>query len=391
MFTPETTDIYDRKNMPRVVFCIHALSLFLYKLGVAPEMDDLTGRATFTDEEISNMRTALEHYGLPMPQFRKIGGIMANEMPVDEAALHAAVIAVNEALDHGSEEATGRAMMNPAACLADVNQALAKKYHIVLSNAKYNKVCAARSRSVSDSYLPDAYDELLTREEIQSHVDKVNLLVALEAVEDAVVADDGGRLLRALGSLRLRSQVKKGLADAYMSELRMAFESLDEEVLRTEMIEEIVSRVNRERKPRPVAVADPKTVAIDAVNAALRRSDPKATVAALRNPALGLSCGVIPQAASLYHSELAYIQRESQADLRIEGIAGLCEFLTTIARINEAAVFAQGGNNAADIWTRLNEPEANIEDLNLKHKKLYAEGLYKCVFTFFFFCMTLSK
>ena len=33
VFTPETTDVYDRKNMPRVVFCLHALSLFLYKVG----------------------------------------------------------------------------------------------------------------------------------------------------------------------------------------------------------------------------------------------------------------------------------------------------------------------------------------------------------------------
>lgn len=24
-FFPETTDIYDKKNMPRVVYCIHAL------------------------------------------------------------------------------------------------------------------------------------------------------------------------------------------------------------------------------------------------------------------------------------------------------------------------------------------------------------------------------
>lgn len=25
IFWPETTDIYDRKNMPRVIYCIHAL------------------------------------------------------------------------------------------------------------------------------------------------------------------------------------------------------------------------------------------------------------------------------------------------------------------------------------------------------------------------------
>lgn len=45
------------------------------------------------------MRAELEKYGIQMPAFGKIGGILANEMPVDEAALHAAVIAINEALD----------------------------------------------------------------------------------------------------------------------------------------------------------------------------------------------------------------------------------------------------------------------------------------------------
>ena len=75
IFTPETTDIYDKKNMPRVIFCLHALSLFLYKLGLARHrIQDLYGKVTFTEEEISNMRRALDAYGLPMPHFRKIGG-----------------------------------------------------------------------------------------------------------------------------------------------------------------------------------------------------------------------------------------------------------------------------------------------------------------------------
>ena len=32
------------------------------------------------------MRLELEKYGIQMPAFSKIGGILANEMPVDEAA-----------------------------------------------------------------------------------------------------------------------------------------------------------------------------------------------------------------------------------------------------------------------------------------------------------------
>lgn len=38
------------------------------------------------EEEISNMRKELDKYGIHMPAFSKIGGILANELSVDEAA-----------------------------------------------------------------------------------------------------------------------------------------------------------------------------------------------------------------------------------------------------------------------------------------------------------------
>lgn len=40
----------------------------------------------WAEEEISNMRKELEKYGIQMPSFSKIGGILANELSVDEAA-----------------------------------------------------------------------------------------------------------------------------------------------------------------------------------------------------------------------------------------------------------------------------------------------------------------
>lgn len=39
-----------------------------------------------TEEEINNMKSELEKYGIQMPAFSKIGGILANELSVDEAA-----------------------------------------------------------------------------------------------------------------------------------------------------------------------------------------------------------------------------------------------------------------------------------------------------------------
>ena len=47
------------------------------------------------------MRKALEAVGLRvLPQFRRIGGMLADEVPIDAAALHAAIIAINEVLEH---------------------------------------------------------------------------------------------------------------------------------------------------------------------------------------------------------------------------------------------------------------------------------------------------
>ena len=40
--------MYDRKNMPKLVYCIHALSLFLHKLGKAPLIQNLVGQVEFT-------------------------------------------------------------------------------------------------------------------------------------------------------------------------------------------------------------------------------------------------------------------------------------------------------------------------------------------------------
>lgn len=96
IFFPETTDIYEKKNMPRAVYCIHALSLFLYRQGKAPAMLDLFGKAEFSDAAVQAMSLELQRYGFPLPQFGKIGGILANQLPVDEAQHHAAIIAINQ-------------------------------------------------------------------------------------------------------------------------------------------------------------------------------------------------------------------------------------------------------------------------------------------------------
>ncbi|GAA5904612.1 hypothetical protein JCM5296_005248 [Sporobolomyces johnsonii] len=71
IFRFETVDLYDGKNLPKVVYCIHALSLFLYKRGIAGGMTDLTG-LEFTEDEIGATQKGLDNSGVRMPNF---GGI----------------------------------------------------------------------------------------------------------------------------------------------------------------------------------------------------------------------------------------------------------------------------------------------------------------------------
>uniref|UniRef100_A0A8B9H3Q0 IQ motif containing GTPase activating protein 1 n=1 Tax=Astyanax mexicanus TaxID=7994 RepID=A0A8B9H3Q0_ASTMX len=202
IFYPETTDIYDRKNMPRCIYCIHALSLYLFKLGLAPQITDLYGKVAFTEEEINNMKSELEKYNIQMPAFSKIGGILANELSVDEAALHAAVIAINEAIDHGDPQGTLAAMRNPNAMLLHLDESSAQNYQDTLFQAKAEKVANSRKRR-------DVYEELLTQAEIQGNVNKVNVTSALSSMEQALLSGDEDRLFEALLSPALGLQSLK--------------------------------------------------------------------------------------------------------------------------------------------------------------------------------------
>nr|XP_023421006.1 ras GTPase-activating-like protein IQGAP2 isoform X2 [Cavia porcellus] len=199
IFYPETTDVYDRKNIPRMIYCIHALSLYLFKLGIAPQIQDLLGKVDFTEEEISNMRKELEKYGIQMPSFSKIGGILANELSVDEAALHAAVIAINEAIEKGIAEQTIVTLRNPNAVLTLVDDDLAQEYQKELWGAKRKKEDNAKLKNncISEEER-DAYEELLTQAEIQGSIDKVNRLAAVDHINAVLRKGDPEHTLQAL-------------------------------------------------------------------------------------------------------------------------------------------------------------------------------------------------
>ena len=286
IFRPETTDVYDAKNIPRAIYSLHALSLFLYKLGKAPPMQDLMGKAIFTEEQISAMKSALDSYGIPMPQFKRIGGILAEEMPVDEAAFHAAILAINKALDGHDFHVTLSSLQNPNACLNDVDADPdpAKKYHLVLAASKEKKVLECNNRPMD--YVPsDIYDEYLTHQEIQSHVDKINQLLALERIEECVKNRDYSALQYALNArhLSLNVPLKSSLMKQYMMELEKRLKGGSRggddgmNFLRKEDVENALNKVNALG-----STANLKTQAVAKVNLALEKRDNTALISALK-------------------------------------------------------------------------------------------------------------
>lgn len=62
-------------------------------------MDNYNCNILFSlEEEINMVSKELKKYGIQMPSFQKIGGLLTNSMEIDAVTLHAAVIAINQAI-----------------------------------------------------------------------------------------------------------------------------------------------------------------------------------------------------------------------------------------------------------------------------------------------------
>lgn len=121
------------------------------------------------------MKLELDKYGIQMPAFNKIGGLLANELSLDEAAgtgllrlagssqvgavsltlcvlpsAHAAVIAINKAVDRGDVGETAVALRNPAALLIHLQEVLTSSYQEVLQEARRRKAESAAGQVSSD-------------------------------------------------------------------------------------------------------------------------------------------------------------------------------------------------------------------------------------------------
>uniref|UniRef100_A0A8C7K4W2 IQ motif containing GTPase activating protein 2 n=1 Tax=Oncorhynchus kisutch TaxID=8019 RepID=A0A8C7K4W2_ONCKI len=298
IFYPETTDVYNRKNMPKVVYCIHALRfpavpVWLYCVPVCP-----------TEEEISNMRSELEKYGIQMPTFSKIGGILANELSVDEATLHAAVFAINEAVDKGEAAVTIGTLKNPNAMLRNTGEELAQDYQDTLSRAKASKELQASGRVRNSQILPDV--ALSTKE------------VAVRQVNQAISAQNEAALLVGLKVLAL------GLLGVQEANSHWYLEHFTTYC-------QVQTRVSKDSGQ----MVEAQLEAITAINSAIRHGVAAETIEELINPEAQLPI-VYQTAANLYQTELFSLQIQGpKAGLGHEELSVAVEMLSAVAVLNE--------------------------------------------------------
>eukprot|EP00117_Sycon_ciliatum_P032454 scpid10084/ scgid25161/ Ras GTPase-activating-like protein IQGAP1; p195 len=364
IFYPTTTDIYNRKNMPRAVYCLHALSMYLHRLGKAPPMQNLVGEAEFTEEEITNMQLELEKYGIQMPAFGKIGGILANELSVDEAAVHAAVLAINAAIDQEDAEELSKKLNLPAAGLFKVDAGNAADYLALLKERKDAKIAKSEGKSEEDL---DAYEKLLSQGELQTGVSDANQVVVerIRSQQMAATSDQVNTAIRAdcseeeLAAILTHPEChlqdvlpeNMGYYKAFLDKLRA---EKGDEPLTFDEIQQAIRDANAQ-------AAYDRSVggAMDKLNRMISAGDSDSFLESLQSSLLELK-NVRPENAHIYQVLLKQVQEAKGEDLAREEIQSVIDNANEYADQTATLI---GGLDSVHTSLGEDDPQAVLEAL----------------------------
>ena len=80
LFRFELIDLYEKKNIPKVIYCVHALSWLLYRKGIVDfRIGNLVGQLEFEHHELEEMQKGLDKAGISMPTFSGMGASFGAE------------------------------------------------------------------------------------------------------------------------------------------------------------------------------------------------------------------------------------------------------------------------------------------------------------------------
>lgn len=82
LFRFELIDLYEKKNTPKVIYCIHALSWILFRKGIVDfRIGNLVGQLEFEQHELEAMQKGLDKMGVNMPAFGNMGADFGEPEP----------------------------------------------------------------------------------------------------------------------------------------------------------------------------------------------------------------------------------------------------------------------------------------------------------------------
>ncbi|KAI1421521.1 hypothetical protein F5Y12DRAFT_767627 [Xylaria sp. FL1777] len=85
LFRFELIDLYEKKNIPKVIYCIHALSWLLFRKGIVDfRIGNLVGQLEFEHHELEATQKGLDKLGVNMPSFGNMGADFGVEVPPPE-------------------------------------------------------------------------------------------------------------------------------------------------------------------------------------------------------------------------------------------------------------------------------------------------------------------
>ncbi|KPI37079.1 Ras GTPase-activating-like protein rng2 [Cyphellophora attinorum] len=80
LFRFELIDLYEKKNIPKVIYCIHALSWLLFRKGMVDfRIGNLVGQLEFDHHELEQTQRGLDKAGVSMPSFAGMGASFGAE------------------------------------------------------------------------------------------------------------------------------------------------------------------------------------------------------------------------------------------------------------------------------------------------------------------------
>jgi len=80
LFRFELIDLYEKKNIPKVIYCIHALSWLLFRKGMVDfRIGNLVGQLEFDHHELEQTQKGLDKAGVSMPSFSGMGASFGAE------------------------------------------------------------------------------------------------------------------------------------------------------------------------------------------------------------------------------------------------------------------------------------------------------------------------